>query len=312
MAQYTIELRDVVKRHNIFDFKYDFYKDSRRAEFEEKFIRHFYFREIGTETVDRFKHYLEDKMLTVFPYYNKLMETTEVEYSILDNYDLTETTTIERANEGKSASISSTRGETYDEQQTDTEDSRNTENVGNNKVDETKTHSLNETSDTNKSTDNTSHETSSENKNTLKRFLDTPQGAVDLKDSSYLTTLNDDNENNKSSRAHDTTSNENSDTALNREGNESNSTEQKSNTSETSDGETHTVATGKQRGLTDNNTRAYSDNKFNEVMEVKRRGNIGVDADADMIQKHIKLQKILANIERMFFDECEDLFMLVF
>ena len=329
MAQYTIELRDVIRQgHKIFDFPYDFYDEGKKGEFEEKFIRHFYFREIGVPDVERFKHFLEDKMLTVFPYYNQLMKTNQVEYSILDNYNITETTTIERANEGKSASVSSTRGETSDTQLSENRDTRFTDTHGDTFLDEKKTQQVDEDVTTEKdgvsssygTTDETKNKTKSEDKESIRKFLDTPQGAVNLEDSSYLTNLNHDTEDNSvreddNSNVNTTNSgvmNENTSNQTDRSVEENNESSQKSTGSESTVGESFSNITGKQTGLTDNNTRAYTDSKQSETMEVKRKGNIGVDTDADMIQKHIKLQQILSKIEHMFFDECEDLFMLVY
>ena len=62
MAQYTMELRTIIENgYNIFDFPYQFYDEEQRLKFQEHFIKHFYFREIGCDTIDRFKWYLEDK-----------------------------------------------------------------------------------------------------------------------------------------------------------------------------------------------------------------------------------------------------------
>ena len=80
---------------------------------------------------------------------------------------------------------------------------------------------------------------------------------------------------------------------------------------ETENAKTTNTFTGEERTTADNNTRTRSEGYTTETIEHTKKGNIGVDTDADMIQKHIALQKILTQIEKMFFDECEDLFMLV-
>ena len=41
-------------------------------------------------------------------------------------------------------------------------------------------------------------------------------------------------------------------------------------------------------------------------------GNIGVQTQSDMLEKHLILQKKLKNIEKNFFNECEELFMMVY
>lgn len=320
MAEYTIELKDVVENHNIFDFSYPFYDPLKRLEFEKRFIRHFYFREIGCPTIDRFKVYLEDKMNTVFPYYNKLMETATIDYDIMDNYRLKETYTrnVERKEHG--SGISSTVGKVYDEQTSESNQNKTVDNVGKATVDgvdkqiekgNSKTVSV-ETVD-NDTTANTT--TTTENKK-VSKFLDTPQGQLDLTDSKYLTTLTQDNDNGTNT----TNGSGTNDTVKDAE-----TTTDNSRTADTTSKET-TDTTGKettadkvevktnqeQRTTNDNNTRTFSNGETKEEYTIERRGNIGVDTDSDGIMKHIKLQKVLQEIEKMFFDECEDLFMLVY
>ena len=345
MANYTIELKDIVAcGYNIFDFPYDFYDEKKRKEFEEKFIRHFYFREIGAETIDRFKMYLRDKMDTVFPYYNEMFKTTLIEYSVLDNYNMTESTTTTRENTAKSAGVSHSVGQIFEEQEETTTENRNTNTEGTTSetVSDTSEKSRNGSSETTRNgssetkaketdkrdTETTNSETETTSKDDKKRFMDTPMGKVDLSDNKFLTTMN-----------HDTLDGERN---TNGEGTVSDSSEKntESNTTTTDTENTTTTDTengtttregngsttgkedfeatakgsmkGEQRNTADNNTRLESVGNAIETIEHKRRGNIGIDTDSDMIQKHLKLQKILRKIELMFFDECEDLFMLVY
>lgn len=273
MAQYSVELRHVIsERGNIFNFPYEFYNEEKREKFEQDFIRHFYFREIGAETIDRFLVFLEDKFNTVFPYYNKLFEATEIEYDILDNYKLKETITVNRENVGSSTST----GTSNNTQTSESSESGNTSHSG---------------TDTG-STSETANGSNSETRNDKKRFLDTPQGQTDLTNSKYLTTLNDD----------DSTSSGSSETE--KTGTTSNTSES-SDTSESSSNGTVTDA-----GRTE--TSVESTGSTSETTTLERRGNIGVDTDSDGIIKHLKLQKMLAEIQKLFFNECEDLFMLVY
>lgn len=92
MANYTIELRTILENNvNIFDFNYPIFDESYRATLEENFINHFYYREIGFETISRFKHHLKTELNILMPYYNKLYMSQGLEQRILDNYDVTET-----------------------------------------------------------------------------------------------------------------------------------------------------------------------------------------------------------------------------
>ena len=92
MANYTIELRELVKNnYPIFDFSYPLFDETYRSTFERNFIDYFYFREIGFETIARFKHHLKTELNLLMPYYNKLYISQGLEQRILDNYDVTET-----------------------------------------------------------------------------------------------------------------------------------------------------------------------------------------------------------------------------
>ena len=180
-------------------------------------------------------------------------------------------------------------------------------------VTEDKTKALNET----ETTDNEE----------IKKFLDTPQGQVDLSDSKYLTTLNHDTqdksvtkeqngtENNEQVTAKtvdtDKVTSENTSTTGTETTDDNGTVKTVSEGEETSNTKTGSSYTGEQRSTNDTAIRSRSEGEYSETIEHTRRGNIGVDTDADMIQKHIKLQKILKEIEKMFFAECEDLFMLV-
>ncbi len=317
MANYTIELKDIVALgHNIFDFPYDFYDEKRRREFEQQFIRHFYFREICCPSVDRFKHYLKDKMDTVFPYYNKLFETAAIEYNILDNYNIKESTTTTRENTSKSNGVSHSVGQIFEEHEEESEEARKVNSTG--ATSETvggtseKTETLTEkstlTEDGNHTVDVGTEQTDK------KRFLDTPQGAVDLEDSKYLTTLHHDTGNKTVDE--DGTTHKEAETEGEKT-NETKETEDKTATrdttgSEETEGSVRGTLKREQKDTADNNTRLESVGNLVEKIEYQRRGNIGVDTDADMIQKHIKLQQVLTKIALMFFDECEDLFMLIY
>lgn len=92
MAQYTMELREIINDLdiNIFNFEYELDKSLSKEYFEKMFIKHFYFREIGTETVERFIFSLDERLNLLLPTYNKLFMSQNLEQRILDNYDVTE------------------------------------------------------------------------------------------------------------------------------------------------------------------------------------------------------------------------------
>ena len=95
MAKYTIELRTLNNPpfFKLFDFKYDFYEESKKEQFEQKFIDYFYMREIEHGTAEEFKHELRTKLNLIAPYYKQLYETELKSKNIefLLNKDLKET-----------------------------------------------------------------------------------------------------------------------------------------------------------------------------------------------------------------------------
>lgn len=95
MAKYTIELRTLNNSpfFKLFDFKYDFYEESKKEQFEQKFIDYFYMREIEHGTAEEFKHELRTKLNLIAPYYKQLYETELKSKNIefLLNKDLKET-----------------------------------------------------------------------------------------------------------------------------------------------------------------------------------------------------------------------------
>lgn len=66
----------------IFDEKY-------RSQLNNKIIDHFYFREIGMETVANFAWFLRRKMNEIMPYYNQLYESVDLVTDPVNEIDVT-------------------------------------------------------------------------------------------------------------------------------------------------------------------------------------------------------------------------------
>ena len=96
MSNYTIELRQIENCIcYLFPKGFPFYSDSEvlRRNFIQKFYDEYMFREIGFETVERFKRSLLGKLNLLMPYYTQLYQT-ELEsknINFLLNKDLIET-----------------------------------------------------------------------------------------------------------------------------------------------------------------------------------------------------------------------------
>ena len=74
---------------NIFNFEWDFYDEAKKLNFEKKFLKHFYVREIAHETYDLWHLRLEDKLAMIMPYYNQLYKSAELEFNPLHDVDIT-------------------------------------------------------------------------------------------------------------------------------------------------------------------------------------------------------------------------------
>jgi hypothetical protein len=93
MSKYTIELRHIINNgYEIGLNEYPIFDETYRSVLNNKIINHFYFYEIGFQTVEHFKHYLKAKMNEIMPYYNKLYETTIIDIDPTISFKRTATT----------------------------------------------------------------------------------------------------------------------------------------------------------------------------------------------------------------------------
>lgn len=94
MSKYTTELRWIVE--NGYDLQlneYPIFDENYRQKLNQKIINHYYFREIGFETVGLFRFYLKQTMNEIMPYYNQLYESALLEIDPLNTINFTETLT---------------------------------------------------------------------------------------------------------------------------------------------------------------------------------------------------------------------------
>lgn len=61
-------------------YEFPIWEESYRPTLCQKILRHYYFREIGEETVEFWKLRLQQTLGEIMPYYIQLWETTQVEY----------------------------------------------------------------------------------------------------------------------------------------------------------------------------------------------------------------------------------------
>lgn len=241
-------------RKQIFTFNYNLFDPLYKPVIETKFLRHFYTREIGQETLALWKLKLRDKWEMKLPYYNKLWESELLRFNPLYDVDYEIINTGDRFSKRSDNSLS--------------EGSSNVNSTG--QVDSVNKGSR---SDEAESTDNSNH---------INKFSDTPQGGLDgVIETEWLTTATEDI---------------NTDNAKN-----------KSTSSSIDDNKTHSV------------------NESNGT-DMRKIANVGNIHDIDDYQKHvvgkmgtrsypnmlIDWRKSFLNIDEMFINEMNDLFMQVY
>lgn len=123
-SKLTIELRDVIAGGvDIWAFDYpSYYQGAEKAAFEKKVIDHYYFRQIGQETVGRFLHVFRTKVREIMPYYVDMYKTVEIMQGIEDpfgNVDIVETFEQESTGTASGQETGSASGnETYNREDT--------------------------------------------------------------------------------------------------------------------------------------------------------------------------------------------------
>ena len=116
VASYTTTIAEMLNNgltQNIFPANYEFYLDDAQARktFEDKFIKHYYYREIGFETPFMFIQKLESHLLLNMPYWKQLYQT-ELEsrdINFLLNKDLRETFIREVDTENETSGTNTTQ-----------------------------------------------------------------------------------------------------------------------------------------------------------------------------------------------------------
>lgn len=132
----------------LFDFYFPIFDESYREGLIKKIIRHYYTREIGAETVGRWKLFLRTTLDEIMPYYNELYKSAQLDFQPFYDADYTR--------EG-------TRDNT-----------RTNDLIG------TRTDNLTRTNNSSGSdtTNNVSNENNNQRQNTWDLYSDTPQGGI--------------------------------------------------------------------------------------------------------------------------------------
>lgn len=105
MAVYTVQLKTLIENHFDIGLKdYPIFDENYRNILNEKIINHYLFNEIGMETAELFKFYLNTTMREIMPYYNQLYKSELLEFNPLYDTDLT--TVYDKTNDNTSTTDS--------------------------------------------------------------------------------------------------------------------------------------------------------------------------------------------------------------
>lgn len=85
----TYELGQLVSSgYQVFDDTWDTYVREHKPELCEKIIRRYYFNEICCDEPDRFRHYINEQLQRIMPYYNQLYKSELIKFDPIMNHAL--------------------------------------------------------------------------------------------------------------------------------------------------------------------------------------------------------------------------------
>lgn len=80
MSTYTVTVQWMVEHgYQIFDDSWTTYVPEHKPELIDKILRYYWFYEIGQETPDRFRHYINEHLARIMPYYDQLYRSELLE-----------------------------------------------------------------------------------------------------------------------------------------------------------------------------------------------------------------------------------------
>lgn len=136
MAKYTTTIKSLIDNNFDFGLKdYPIFDPEYREHLNDMILKHYYMAEIGFETANLFKQYLNNKMNEIMPYYNTLYQLQKDLLNsggaIDQNVNLTETYTHNVTTEGTSESNSNSTNENKNVSQNTPQGNLTQQNINN-------------------------------------------------------------------------------------------------------------------------------------------------------------------------------------
>ena len=301
MANYTMTIAEMMNNtftRNIFPSDYEFYVDDEqlRKAFEDKFIRHFYYREIGFETPFMFIQKLESHLLLNMPYWKQLY-ATELEargISFLLNKDLKESTTRELS--GIESGVGN-RTLTNEERQTLSSTSTNNGESSSKINGESSSSTSGESSSTTTDEISSTSQTSANNKTSQ---LSDGVSNVSL-EQGYLTGVNNEEQTNTGTQDSQSTSKNTQEFTT--------TNTQESTTNNTQESTTTNSQESSGQGTQSQEETNRRENTQKETITLISQGNIGITSSAQLLKEW---RDVLINMDKIIIESCNDLFMKIY
>lgn len=266
-------INDVLNKSapKVFNFYFPIWDEKYRITLETKILKHYYMREIGAETVGLWKLWLDERLNLIMPYYNKLYETTVLQFNPFYDVDLTTVHQGDNKRDGTNTS--------HEAGKNDKSGNRSGSNTKNEEGTSTTTGKMNQTGE-----DHNVHQSED-----VSKYSDTPQGSiVDLYKDRYLTNATINNgysEDDNTNKSQQTTEGK----ATNSDKTSGQFTE---NNSETEARE---------------NTKVGQENV--KTTEQYVHHVLGANGNRTYVSKIMELREAIINIDKMIIDELADLFL---
>ena len=277
MSKYTTELRYLIENNFDIGLKdYPIFDENYREPLNRKIINHYYFREIGMETAELFKRYLNNTMREIMPYYNQLYKSELLEFNPFYNVD--KTVTADKNNNSVSDFVGNISGKN-----TQTADTENTQT--NNGKQQTTTAATS----TGESVGNST--TTNKNKNVSS---DTPQGFLSINSIENETYASAAEMGNAESINNSKATSNNAENGI---------------TDQTTADETKATGNSKSNATTETDTanKTTSNDFENYISHV-----IGKSEGETYSEMLIKFRETFLNIDMMIIDELKTCFMMIY
>lgn len=323
MSKYTVTLHQlIISGYDLGLVEYPIFDEQFRIPLNNKILDHYRFREIGFETPEMFKFFLNRTMNEIMPYYNELWKTLLLDFDPLTNYHMVEhilftgsedTDTNEDTSGNNTATTASEQTDTANST-AETVDTLNTQTTGTVTNSKTNTGSVEHVFD--ETTRDVDDGQNIKTVNIDKKHSDTPQNEISFPEqgSMFVTDI--------SNELGTTTDDINTTKTVTRTGtntDNTNTTESENNTATTANtgSNTQNVTVNNENNSVNNvtNTNEYVNNLVNKILKaIENETNSEKNGYMNITPMELikQMRELIINIEMMIIEELALLFMQIY